>query len=81
MKTKQQLKLYQFTQACKLEQIMEKLLNLIQLVLSISGLFCSITLSVMYFEPTLFHIIFSAIMIFLVGVAVCISFKEFINKN
>ena len=60
---------------------MNKLLNFIQLILAFSGLICTIILSVMFFEQSLFHIIIAAIINFLVGLAVWISFKEFINKD
>ena len=60
---------------------MNKLLNFIQLILAFSGLICTIILSVMFFEQSLFYIIIAAIINFLVGLAVWISFKEFINKD
>ena len=55
---------------------MQKLIKLIQLVLAGSALVCTLTLSVVHFQPTLLHFIVSVLLNSLVWTAVWISLKE-----
>lgn len=60
---------------------MQKLIKLFQLVLTGSALICTLTLSVVHFQPTVWQFIMSALINSLVGALVWLSFKELKNED
>ena len=61
--------------------IMGKLIKLFQLVLAGSALICTLTLTFVHFQPTVFYILVSVSINTLVEGLVWLSFKELINED
>ena len=60
---------------------MQKLIKLFQLVLTVSALICTITLSVVHFQPTAGWFLVSVLINSLVGALVLLSFNEYKNED
>lgn len=62
-------------------KIMKKLIKLFQLVLAGSALICTLTLSIVHFQPTILQFLVSVLINSLVGALVMLSYKELKNEE